>query len=518
MIFKVDESKLFISLIESTDTEYLDLKNWLVKEVRNFWFIKKQMEKKGQFWFTGKIDFFGNGNTISVGLWKKIRDLCIKNGYECKIKGIKNIIEFEFDEDYFRNWVYKFFENKDKKPYEWQIDACIKILKYRRSVSELPTGSGKTLVLFTILAFLKSQGICNRFMIVVPNINLVGQTLSDFYEYNNDPQLNVRFKEQVFFGTETKDVNTETDLLIGTFHSLVKLEKDIFKTVDCVVVDECHYAKSNSVKQICAKLVNCHYRIGLSGTTMADEEDADAYTILGSLGPLCQRVKIKDLIDNEYLSNVQVKQFYLKYLSEKERKQLNVVKNQIDPRKMLALEKRIANTSEKRLNFLIKMVKELKGTTLILFHDIAGKFGKRVYEMLKDILEVDVYYIDGSVDTKIRDTIYNEGRSVEDNVIVASFGTTSTGINIPNINNVILSESSKSAVIVLQSIGRGTRMVEGKERLLVYDLVDDFRYEENNDKFKLKKTYINHLYKHGRKRCDIYMRNELPYEIKRIEL
>jgi superfamily II DNA or RNA helicase len=497
-----------MSLVESSNIEFHDLKGWLVREIKNYYFIKKQMEKKGCHWFDGKINFFRNGEIIPIGLWKEIKELCKKHNYECKIKGIKNVVDFDFDEDFFRDWVYEFFTNKEKKPYEWQIDACVKILKYKRSVSEIATGGGKTLIMYTVLAFLKSQGICNKFMIIVPNVNLVGQSIDDFYEYNNDAKLNIKFKEQLFFGDNTKEVKKGTDLLIGTFHSLIKLDKDIFKTINCVVVDECHYAKANTVKDICAKLVNCHYRIGLSGTTMAMGKDADSYTIQSHLGPLCQEVKIRDLIDGEYLSDVQIKQIYLKHLSDKEKKQLAIVKKQLEPSKMLALEKKLANTSEKRLNFLLKLVKNLKGTTLLLFHDIAGKYGKRVYEMLKDILEIDVYYIDGNVKQSARGAIYEEGRSDVDKVLICSYGTTSTGINIPNINNVVLSESFKSPTIVLQSIGRGTRLAEGKEGLVVYDLVDDFR----------SKGHINFLYRHGRERCDLYIQKELKYEEKRIEL
>ena len=297
-------------------------------------------------------------------------------------------------------------------------------------------------------------------------------------------------------------------MLIGTFQSLIKLDKDVFKTIDCLVVDECHYAKAKTIKDICAKLVNCHYRIGLSGTTMAMTKDADSYTIQSHLGPLCQEVKIRDLIDGDYLSDVKIKQIYLKYLSDNEKNKLAVVKKQIEPSKMLALEKKFANTNEKRLNFLIRLVKRLKGVTLVLFHDIQGKFGKRVYEMLKEVLEVDVYYIDGNVKMETRGVIYEEGRSDSDKVLVCSFGTTSTGINIPNIKNVILAESFKSDVVVLQSIGRGTRLSEGKDELVVYDLVDDFR----------TKGHINFLYKHGRERCDLYRRKELEYTEKRIDL
>jgi len=508
MIFKVHESKLYMSLIESSNLEFQDLKHWLIREIKNYYFIKKQMEKKGHHWFDGKVNFFGNGEVIPIGLWKEIKELCKKHNHECKIKGIKNIVDFDFDEDLFREWVYNFFENLDVKPREYQIDACVKILKYKRSVSEIATGAGKTLILFLLFAFLKHQNICKRFLIVVPNLNLVGQTLDKFYEYNNDPKPTVRFNIQTLFGGQDKNVKKETNLIIGTFQTLTKLDKEFFKTVDCLCVDESHYAKATSIKDICAKLVNCHYRIGLSGTTIVKDKTADAYTIMSHLGPLCQQVDIKTLIDNEYLSDVKIKQIYLNYLSDKEKYQLAIAKRQLEPSKMLALEKKIANTSEKRLNFLIKLVKKIKGICLLLFFDIKGKYGKRVYEVLKDILDIDVYYIDGNVKQETRAAIYEEGRSDVNKVIVASFGTTSTGIDIPGINKIILCESFKSETIIRQSIGRGTRLHSGKDGLVVYDLVDDFR----------SKGHINFLYRHGKKRLDLYTQDKLNCEEKRIAL
>ena len=115
MTFQVHQSKLFMSLIEFSNIEFQELKSWLVREIKNYHFIKKQMAKKGHHWFDGKINFFGNGEIIPIGLWKEIKDLCKKYGYECKIKGIKTIVDFEFDEVFFRNWVYEFFANKEKK-------------------------------------------------------------------------------------------------------------------------------------------------------------------------------------------------------------------------------------------------------------------------------------------------------------------------------------------------------------------------------------------------------------------
>jgi superfamily II DNA or RNA helicase len=96
----------------------------------------------------------------------------------------------------------------------------------------------------------------------------------------------------------------------------------------------------------------------------------------------------------------------------------------------------------------------------------------------------------------------------EGKIMIASFGTFSTGINVKNIHTIYLTESFKSEVIIRQSIGRGLRKHADKKKLVIIDFVDDYC----TGKFK------NYLYKHSEVRQAIYDDQNFPYSIRRMDL
>ena len=97
-----------------------------------------------------------------------------------------------------------------------------------------------------------------------------------------------------------------------------------------------------------------------------------------------------------------------------------------------------------------------------------------------------------------------EGES--DAIIIASFGTFSTGINIPSIENVIFASPSKSKIRNLQSIGRGLRLKDGKTACNLYDIADDLHW----------KSWKNHTLNHAAERYKTYA--EEQFEIKLVEV
>ena len=90
-----------------------------------------------------------------------------------------------------------------------------------------------------------------------------------------------------------------------------------------------------------------------------------------------------------------------------------------------------------------------------------------------------------------------------DAILVASFGTTSAGINIVNLDNIIFASPTKSVIRLLQSIGRGLRVSEKKKTLKVFDIVDDLSW----------KSHKNHVLKHFEERVKIYKREKFDYKM-----
>ena len=162
---------------------------------------------------------------------------------------------------------------------------------------------------------------------------------------------------------------------------------------------------------------------------------------------------------------------------------------------------------EKRNNFIKDLTLNLKGNTLVLFQYVE-KHGSILHKMISDSTDRKVFYVYGGTDTKTREDIRAITEKESNAIIVASYGTFSTGINIRNLHNIVFASPSKSRIRTLQSIGRGLRKSESKDTATLYDIADDFTH-------KSKRNFtINHF----QERINIYAEEEFDYEITRIRI
>jgi superfamily II DNA or RNA helicase len=177
------------------------------------------------------------------------------------------------------------------------------------------------------------------------------------------------------------------------------------------------------------------------------------------------------------------------------------------------MERKLVQESEKRLNFIFKLVSKLNKNTLILFHDIKNNYGKTIYNNIYRYCEGKVaYYIDGATDAETRENIKKQMEYDNNKVLIASFGTFSTGISINNLHYIIFTESFYSDKLIKQSIGRGMRLHNNKEKVVVFDLIDDFSIKVKN------KVNKNFLLKHANERLKIYKNEGYNVEIKKLKL
>ena len=77
---------------------------------------------------------------------------------------------------------------------------------------------------------------------------------------------------------------------------------------------------------------------------------------------------------------------------------------------------------------------------------------------------------------------------------------------------VFFLESYKSDRLIRQSLGRGMRLMEGKEKVFIWDFVDNFQYGQDN-RYK-----NNYLYRHGEERIKTYREQGFPYKRFRVKL
>ena len=142
---------------------------------------------------------------------------------------------------------------------------------------------------------------------------------------------------------------------------------------------------------------------------------------------------------------------------------------------------------------------------------MVDKHGQILYDMIcntEKLGQRKVFFVHGGTETSDREEIRRIMEIENDAIVVASYGTFSTGINIRNLHNIIFASPSKSRVRNLQSIGRGLRKSEGKEIATLYDIADDLRV----------KQHMNFTLKHFVERVKIYTEEKFPFKIYKIGL
>ena len=119
-----------------------------------------------------------------------------------------------------------------------------------------------------------------------------------------------------------------------------------------------------------------------------------------------------------------------------------------------------------------------------------------------------VFFIYGGTDTEQRENARKITEKETNAIIIASFGTFSTGINIRNLHNIIFASPSKSRIRNLQSIGRGLRVGDNKSKCKLYDIGDDMSWRS-------RKNYTLH---HMVERIKIYADEEFDYSLIKVDI
>ena len=284
-------------------------------------------------------------------------------------------------------------------------------------------------------------------------------------------------------------------------------------------VSNCHHTVSKSIRHIIKKCRNAKYTVGMTGT-FPEDGSYKSFTIQSYIGPVVFRLPSYDLINEKKSATpVYVNSIEMKYLEEDKLKALydiRSVSKKDDPtigNKILATEREIVRDSAIRLNYICGIIGKTTKNSLVIFSDIQNSYGKKVYNRIRETSDKVCFYIDGETQPNIREQMKDsmEEDLTGNTVIVASMGCFSEGINIKNVWNIFLVETTKSDNILAQILGRGMRQFDGKDRTMMIDFVDDFRY--GNDFYS-----DNYLYKHGKARQEIYTKRGFPCNVITVDL
>ena len=376
---------------------------------------------------------------------------------------------------------------------DYQIEAIHKAINDGRRLLLSPTGSGKSYIIYCLIRWHELRG--RRQLILVPTTSLVEQMYSDFQDYSSINNWKTSEHCHRIYGGHEK--SNEYDVIISTWQSIYKLPKQFFADFKAVYGDEAHLFKAKSLTGILNKMPSTPYRIGTTGTL--DGTQTHKLVLEGMFGPVYKVTTTKKLITSKTLADLQIYNLVLDYPDE--------VKKALKG-KTYQEEMDFIVGYEPRNKFIRNLAIKQTGNSLVLFQYVE-KHGKMLHEMIQSKAENrKVFFVYGGTDTEQREEIRRLTENEKDAIIVASYGTFSTGINIKNLHNIIFASPSKSRVRNLQSIGRGLRTSETKDSCNLYDIGDDLTW-------KSKKNYT---LLHMIERIKIYNDEHFDYKLLRIPI
>ena len=439
-----------------------------------------------KYW-DGKIRLVSvNASTMPCGLVYRLAKWADKHNYKWEFQNSKYYgTPYEVDERVFFDGV-ELFMNKISgiKPRKYQVDSVFQALKEYRKTIVSPTGSGKSLIIYSICRYLKPIG--KRTLIVVPTKSLVEQMYKDFADYGWDVEEN---RHRIYQG---HTIDTKAPVTISTYHSIYALQKGWYRQFDGIIGDECHQFKAKVLQGIMKKMPDAKWRIGLTGTL--DGKNVNRLILEGMFGPVFKTTSSSDLMEKGFLAKLKV--------------QIKIVKH--EPKKFDTYNDEIEYLGESvsRNHYICDLATSLKGNVLILFSRVE-KHGIPLHELMQNKTNRPTHIIHGGTDVKQREDVRSIAESSNNNIILGSYGTMSTGVNIKNLHHVIFAAPSKSRIRVLQSIGRGLRTTKEKKHAMLYDIGDDFRKPHGRSNFTL-----NHL----AERIKYYNEEDFEYTIEEVSI
>ena len=470
--------------VEAEPHVYYELQDQFTFDVPGAKFMPQYRSK---YW-DGKIRLFNvQKKEIYVGLLDRVVSFCRNHGYDYEFLDNKFYgLPFEQNENISKEGVKDYMNSIcSHTPREYQVDGVYEALKNNRKLVISPTASGKSLMIYSVVRYFVERQ--KDVLIVVPTTSLVEQMYKDFEDYGWDIGS---YCHKIYGG---KEKQSQSQVIITTWQSIYKLPKKYFERFDVVVGDEAHQFKSKSLVNIMTKLHNAKYRYGFTGTL--DGTQTHKWVLEGLFGPSYKIIATKELIEKGYLAQLDIKVLLLKH----------------KPKKFETYEEEVQEiiSNPKRNNFIKNLALDLKGNTLILYTRVESH-GMIIHDLINKNCDDGrkIFFIYGGVETEERERVRQIIESEKNAIIIASYGTFSTGINIKNLHNVIFASPSKSRVRNLQSIGRVLRKSNKKSSATLYDIADDFTHNS-------RKNYtLNHLIE----RIKTYIEENFNYEIVQIKI
>jgi len=491
IIHKVNDVYVWV---ECENSIAFELDEYFTFFAPNYRFMPKY---KNKVW-DGKIHLFSvRTRQIFLGLVPYIQKFSQRFGYSCSIdKDVlnKKKIEPRIVKQFLKE-LHIHSSGKKLPPYDFQMFALWCAMTHKRTIILSPTSSGKSLIIYALCRWFQIILPKNKkILILAPRTGLVKQMESDMKDYSSEVSWNTKNEVHTIMGGRKK--TSDAQIYISTWQSIYRMKESYFEQFGAIIVDEVHEAEASSICKIMENLVDCPNRIGLTGTLR--DSRTSKLTLEGLFGPAKRMTTTNELMERKIVAKLKIQGLCLVYTDE-EKKALRKAKYKQE------IDWLVDNT--RRTDFIAKLAVVQKKNGLILFNFI--KHGKSICNRIKQLdPSRKVYFVDGSVSADKREEIRHLVERGKNVIVVASYGTFSTGISIKNIHWIQFASPTKSKIRTLQSIGRGLRINKEKNSVILYDIADDLSW----------KRHENYSLKHFSSRIDFYNREKFEFKMKRIRI
>lgn len=370
---------------------------------------------------------------------------------------------------------------------DFQVESVWRAVNNMKIIIEAATSSGKSLMIYSIIKIVNKKTL-----VIVPSISLVDQMYQDFISYGANPDHIAK----VYAG---QDKTPDSPIVVSTWQSLYGRDPSIFEHYEVFVGDEAHTVDTKSLHQISNDLVNAAWRIGTSGTLPDDE--VKKTSIIGIFGPVYRAVTARELIDAGRATEPDISIHVLKHNKTLNKGSRYNYPSEID----------ILLHSAERHKYILDLIdKSTESGNVVVFFRFAEKQGWRLRDDLIAKYGKDrIRYIDKSVKGSVRNDIRLETETRSDLILVVTFKTFATGNNARNLHVLIFAHPMQAKDKILQAIGRGLRLHDSKDRIIIHDIADSL--------YKSKNTR-NHGFTHAMARISYYEDQKFNYTVNEIDI
>ena len=356
-------------------------------------------------------------------------------------------------------------ENYQIRPY--QEEGIEKALKTGNGVFLLKTAAGKSYIIAKLIATINTYQKNTKALIIVPTIQLVEQNYKDLI--NSGFSANFVSK---WSGTNT--LNPSANIIIASSNILLSKTQDlsILSHVNLLIVDEVHMMKNENEITKMLSFINTRHRYGFTGTL--PESKIDQWNIIGRIGPIICEVSRDELVQNKWISDAEIKIIQLSYNTLPDYGKSSIE----DPLVNYQIENKFTENNVFRNEILNAICKKLENNVLVVVEHI--EHGEILFQKFSENKNKQVFFIRGDVDVEDREKIKDIMEKFDNVVCVAISKIFSTGINIKNLHYILFASAGKAKVKIVQSIGRGLRLHENKNKLYIFDIADNLKYGQKH--------------------------------------